>query len=116
LKTRGLLEDTLVIWAGEFGRTAYSQGEITKTSFGRDHHPRCFTLWLAGGGIRGGVTFGETDDFAYNIVKDGVHVHDLHATILHCLGIDHTRLTFRYQGRDYRLTDVHGEVVKPILA
>jgi hypothetical protein len=116
LKQRGLLEDTLVIWGGEFGRTAYSQGEITKTSFGRDHHPRCFSIWMAGGGIRGGFTFGETDDFAYNIVKDGVHVHDLHATILHCLGIQHEKLTFRSQGRDFRLTDVAGQVVKPILA
>jgi uncharacterized protein (DUF1501 family) len=115
LKRRGLLEDTLVVWGGEFGRTAYSQGEITKTSFGRDHHPRCFSLWLAGGGIKGGVTFGETDDFGYNIVRDGVHVHDLHATILHCLGIHHERLTYKFQGRDFRLTDVAGEVVKHVL-
>jgi hypothetical protein len=116
LKSRGLLEDTLVVWGGEFGRTAYSQGEITKTSFGRDHHPRCFSLWLAGGGVKGGVVHGQTDDFAYNIVRDGVHVHDLHATILHCLGIQHEKLTFKFQGRDFRLTDVAGEVVKPLLA
>jgi len=115
LKQRGLLDETLVIWAGEFGRTVYGQGKFTNETYGRDHHPRCFSIWMAGGGIKGGMSFGETDDFSYNIVKDGVHVHDLNATILHCLGIDHTRLTFRYQGRDYRLTDVHGEVVKPIL-
>ena len=116
LKQRGMLEDTLVIWGGEFGRTCYSQGQLTKDNYGRDHHPRCFSMWMAGGGIRGGLTFGETDDFSYNIVKDPVHVHDLNATILHCLGIDHTKLTFRFQGRHYRLTDVHGEVVKGILA
>jgi hypothetical protein len=116
LKQRGLLDDTLVIWGGEFGRTAYSQGEITKTSFGRDHHPRCFSIWMAGGGIKGGVTHGQTDDFAYNIVKDGVHVHDFHATILHCLGIEHEKLTYKFQGRDFRLTDVAGQTVKPILA
>lgn len=115
LKQRGMLEDTLVIWGGEFGRTSYSQGEITKTSFGRDHHPRCFSIWMAGGGIKGGQTLGQTDDFAYNIVKDGVHVHDFHATMLHCLGIDHTKLTYRFEGRDYRLTDVAGEVVKKLL-
>lgn len=116
LKNRGLLDETLVIWGGEFGRTAYSQGEITKTSFGRDHHPRCFSVWMAGGGIKGGVTYGETDDFAYNIVKDPVHVHDFHATILHCMGIDHEKLTFKFQGRDFRLTDIAGTVVRPILA
>ena len=115
LKRRGLLDDTLVIWGGEFGRTAYSQGEITKTSFGRDHHPRCFSIWMAGGGVKGGVTYGETDDFAYNIVRDGVHMHDLHATILHCLGIDHEKLTFKFQGRDFRLTDIAGQVLRPIL-
>lgn len=115
LKQRGMLEDTLIIWGGEFGRTSYSQGEITKTSFGRDHHPRCFSIWMAGGGIKGGQTLGETDDFAYNIVKDGVHVHDFHATMLHCLGIDHTKLTYRFEGRDYRLTDVAGEIVKKLL-
>ena len=116
LKRRGLLDDTLVIWGGEFGRTTYSQGEITKDNFGRDHHPRCFSLWMAGGGIKGGITYGKTDDFAYNIVEDPVHVHDFHATLLHCLGIDHTKLTFRSEGRDYRLTDISGNLVKPLLA
>ena len=115
LKQRGLLDETLVIWGGEFGRTAYSQGNITKTSFGRDHHPRCYSVWMAGGGIQGGTVHGETDDFAYNIVRDGVHINDLHATILHCLGIDHERLTYRFQGRDFRLTDVAGKVVHPVL-
>ncbi|MBI3465715.1 MAG: DUF1501 domain-containing protein, partial [Planctomycetes bacterium] len=116
LKQRGMLDETLVIWGGEFGRTVYSQGQLTKTNHGRDHHGRCFTMWLAGGGIRGGVTYGETDDYCYNVVRDGVHVHDLNATLLHCLGIDHTRLTYRFQGRDFRLTDVHGNVVKAVLA
>lgn len=116
LKQRGMLDDTLVIWGGEFGRTVYSQGKLTADDYGRDHHPRCFTIWMAGGGIKPGVTVGETDDFSYNIVRDPVHVHDLNATILQCLGIDHTRLTFKFQGRYYRLTDVHGEVVKQILA
>ncbi len=115
LKQRNLLDETLVIWAGEFGRTTYGQGKFTNETYGRDHHPRCFSIWMAGGGIRGGQTYGETDDFSYNVVKDGVHVHDLNATILRCLGIDHTKLTFRFQGRHYRLTDVHGEVVKGIL-
>jgi uncharacterized protein (DUF1501 family) len=115
LKRRGLLDDTLVVWGGEFGRTVYCQGKLTPADYGRDHHPRCFTVWLAGGGIKGGVTRGETDAFGYNVVKDAVHVHDLNATVLHCLGIDHTKLTFRYQGRDFRLTDVHGTVVKGIL-
>jgi hypothetical protein len=116
LKQRGLLDDTLVIWGGEFGRTVYCQGTLTADNYGRDHHPRCFTLWLAGGGIKAGITHGGTDEYAYNITWDPVHVHDLHATLLHCLGIDHTRLTFKFQGRHYRLTDVHGQVVKPILA
>jgi hypothetical protein len=116
LKQRGLLEDTLVVWGGEFGRTVYCQGKLTKDDYGRDHHPRCFTIWLAGGGIRPGLTYGETDEFSYNIVRDPVDVHDLHATILHCLGIDHTRLTFKFQGRHYRLTDVFGKVVKDVLA
>lgn len=117
LKRRGLLEDTLVIWGGEFGRTTYCQGELNAGgNYGRDHHGRCFTIWLAGGGIRGGMVHGETDDFSYGVTRDPVHVHDLNATLLHCLGIDHTLLTFRFQGRDYRLTDVHGDVVKPILA
>ncbi|MCS6775463.1 MAG: DUF1501 domain-containing protein [Chthonomonadaceae bacterium] len=116
LKQRGLLEDTLVIWGGEFGRTVYSQGALTKDNYGRDHHGRCFSIWMAGGGVRGGYVHGETDDYCYNIIRDPVHVHDLNATILHLLGIDHTRLTYRYQGRDYRLTDVEGHVVKAILA
>ncbi len=116
LKQRGLLEDTLVIWGGEFGRTVYSQGKLSDDNHGRDHHGRCFSLWMAGGGIKPGVTYGETDDYCYNIVKDGVHIHDFNATLLHCLGIDHTRLTYRFQGRDFRLTDVEGNVVQPILA
>jgi hypothetical protein len=116
LKQRGLLDDTLVIWGGEFGRTVYCQGRLTEDDYGRDHHPRCFTMWLAGGGVKPGITLGATDDFSYNVVENPVDVHDLHATILHCLGIDHTRLTYKYQGRHFRLTDVHGNVVKPILA
>ena len=116
LKERGLLDDTLVVWGGEFGRSVYCQGRFTEEVYGRDHHPRCFTMWMAGGGVKPGVTYGETDDFSYNIVQDPVHVHDLHATILHLLGIDHTRLTYHYQGRDFRLTDVHGRIVEPILA
>jgi hypothetical protein len=116
LAERGLLEDTLVVWGGEFGRTVYCQGKLAKDDYGRDHHPRCFTMFLAGGGIKPGVTYGATDDYGYNIVSDPVHVHDLHATILHCLGIDHTKLTFKFQGRHYRLTDVHGQVVKAILS
>ena len=115
LKERGLLEDTLVVWGGEFGRTVYSQGKLTATDYGRDHHPRCFTIWLAGGGIKPGVCLGETDDYCYNITRDPVHVHDLQATLLHCLGIDHTTLTFKYQGRHSRLTDIHGELVKKLL-
>jgi hypothetical protein len=116
LKQRGLLDDTLIIWGGEFGRTIYSQGELTADNYGRDHHPRCFTIWLAGAGVKAGLTYGETDDFSYNIVRDPVEVYDLNATVLHLLGIDHTRLTFKFQGRDYRLTDVHGKVVKDLLA
>jgi hypothetical protein len=115
LKQRGMLDETLVVWSGEFGRTVYSQGALTEDNYGRDHHPRCFSLWMAGGGIKGGITFGETDDFSYNIVKNPVDVHDLHATILHCLGIDHTQLTYKFQGRHFRLTDVHGNVLRPIL-
>ena len=115
LKQRGMLDDTLVVWGGEFGRTVYCQGRLTADDYGRDHHPRCFTVWLAGGGVQPGVTHGETDDFCYNTVKDPVHVHDLQATILHCLGIDHTRLTYKFQGRYFRLTDVRGEVVRPVL-
>jgi hypothetical protein len=116
LKQRGLLDDTLVVWGGEFGRTVYCQGRLTATDYGRDHHPRCFTVWMAGGGVKPGFVFGETDEFSYNIVRDPVHVHDLHATMLHCLGIDHSRLTFLFQGRHHRLTDVSGRVVKPVLA
>ncbi|MFO0969145.1 MAG: DUF1501 domain-containing protein [Gemmataceae bacterium] len=116
LKARGLLEDTLVIWGGEFGRTVFVQGDYTQPRFGRDHHGRCFSIWLAGAGIKGGSTYGETDDFCYNVVDNPVDAFDFQATILHILGIDHTRLTFRFQGRDYRLTDVHGEVVRGILA
>jgi len=115
LKQRGMLDDTLVVWGGEFGRTVYCQGRLTESDYGRDHHPRCFAMWMAGGGIKGGQTYGETDDYSYNIVKDAVHVHDLQATLLHCLGIDHTRLTYKFQGRNFRLTDVHGHVVKPLL-
>ena len=116
LAQRGMLDDTLVVWGGEFGRTVYCQGHLTATDYGRDHHGRCFTMWLAGGGMKPGVTFGETDDYSYNIVRDPVHVHDLQATILHCLGIDHKRLTYRFQGRDFRLTDVGGQVVHQVLA
>ena len=115
LKRRGLLEDTLVIWGGEFGRTNYCQGKLSG-NFGRDHHPRCFSLWMAGGGVRGGTSYGETDPFCYNIAADPVHVHDFHATILNLLGVDHEKLTFKYQGRNFRLTDVHGKVIKGILA
>jgi hypothetical protein len=116
LKQRGMLDDTLVVWGGEFGRTIYSQGTLTKDNYGRDHHPRNFTMWLAGGGIQRGLVYGETDDFSYNVIDKPVHIHDLNATILHCLGIDHERLTYRFQGRDFRLTDVHGSVVQDILA
>ncbi len=116
LEQRGLLKDTLVVWGGEFGRTVYSQGELTETNYGRDHHPRCYSIWMAGGGVKGGLTHGETDDFSYNVVKDGMDVHDLHATMLHCLGVDHTKLTYKFQGRHFRLTDVSGNVIRPILA
>lgn len=116
LKQRGLLDDTLVIWGGEFGRTNYCQGRLTDADYGRDHHPRCFSLWMAGGGVRAGMSYGETDDFGYNIVRDPVHVHDFQATLLHLLGIDHERLIFKHQGRRYRLTDVHGHVVQDVLA
>lgn len=116
LKQRGMLKDTLIIWGGEFGRTVYCQGRLTSTNYGRDHHPRCFTIWMAGGGSKPGVTYGETDDYSYNIAKDPVHVHDLNATILHCLGIDHTKLTYKFQGRRFRLTDVEGKLVKKVLA
>ena len=116
LKRRGMLEDTLVVWGGEFGRTNYCQGKLTAKNFGRDHHPRCYSLWMAGGGIKPGASYGVTDPYGYNIAEDPVHVHDLHATMMHLLGIDHERLTFKYQGRHFRLTDVHGEVVESILA
>ena len=115
LKQRGLLDDTLVVWGGEFGRTNYCQGKI-QANFGRDHHPRCFSVWMAGGGVKAGSVFGETDDFGYNVVSDGVHIHDFHATLLHLLGIDHERLTYKFQGRRYRLTDVHGKLVKGLVA
>lgn len=116
LKQRGMLDDTLVLWGGEFGRTNYSQGKLTADNYGRDHHPRCFTTWAAGGGIKPGISYGVTDEYGYNIAENGLHVHDFQATILHLLGIDHLRLTYKHQGRRYRLTDVHGEVVKEILA
>jgi uncharacterized protein (DUF1501 family) len=116
LKQRGLLDDTLVIWGGEFGRTVYCQGKFTGKNYGRDHHGRAFTVWMAGGGVKPGITFGETDDYGYNIAKDPIAVHDLNATILNQLGIDHTRLTYKYQGRNFRLTDVGGQVVKGIVA
>jgi uncharacterized protein (DUF1501 family) len=116
LEQRGMLDETLVVWGGEFGRTVYCQGTLTSEQYGRDHHPRCYSLWVAGGGIKGGVSMGETDDYSYNIVAEPVHVHDLNATLLHCLGVDHLRLTYRYQGRDFRLTDVGGNVVRKILA
>lgn len=115
LKQRGLLEDTLVVWGGEFGRTNYCQGKFTGDNFGRDHHPRCFTIWMAGGGVKAGHTHGRTDDYCYNVVEDGVHIHDFHATLLHLLGIDHEQLTYRYQGRHFRLTDVHGHVVEDVV-
>ena len=111
-----MLEDTLVVWGGEFGRTNYCQGKLSPGGFGRDHHPRCFSIWMAGGGVRGGTVYGETDPYGYNIVRDGVHIHDLQATLLHLLGIDHERLVYKYQGRRFRLTDVHGNVVEEVLA
>lgn len=116
LKQRGLLEDTLVIWGGEFGRTNYSQGKLKKDNYGRDHHPRCYTIWMAGAGVKKSLVYGETDEFGYNIVRDPVHIHDFQATIMHLMGVDHEKLTFKHQGRRYRLTDVHGKVIKPLLA
>jgi uncharacterized protein (DUF1501 family) len=117
LKRRGMFEDTLVIWGGEFGRTIYSQGGLTHDNYGRDHHPRCFTMWMAGGGAKGGTIYGETDDFSYNIVKDPVHIRDFHATVLHLLGFDHQRLTVKYQGLDARLTGVEqAKVIRELLA
>ncbi len=115
LKRRGLLEDTLIIWGGEFGRTVYSQGKLTKDNYGRDHHPRCFTIWMAGAGVKAGLSYGATDEFGYNIIENPVHVHDFQATLLHLMGVDHKELVFRHQGRRYRLTDVHGEVVEGVL-
>ena len=116
LKQRGMLDDTLVVWGGEFGRTIYCQGKLTRQTYGRDHHPNCFTYWMAGGGVKGGLSYGATDDYSVNVVDKPVHVHDLQATIMHQLGIDHERLTYRYQGRYFRLTDVHGKVVKDVLS
>jgi hypothetical protein len=116
LKQRGLLDDTLVVWGGEFGRTVYCQGKLSETNYGRDHHPKCFAMWMAGGGIKPGISIGQTDDYCYNVVEDSVPIHDLQATILNCLGVDHTKLTFKFQGRDFRLTDVAGNVVSKVLA
>ena len=116
LKQRGMLDDTLIVWGGEFGRTVYSQGTLTEDNYGRDHHPRCFSLWMAGGGLKGGVTYGETDEFSYNIAQNPVSVHDLHATILHCLGLDHRKLTYYYGGRDQRLTNFGGDPILKLLA
>jgi hypothetical protein len=115
LKARGMLEDTLVMWGGEFGRTVYSQGKIEKDNYGRDHHGRNYAIWMAGGGIKPGLTYGQTDDYCYNVVENPVHIHDLNATVLRCLGLNHEKLTYRFQGRDFRLTDIHGEIVKPLL-
>ena len=115
LKQRGLLDETLVVWGGEFGRTVYSQGKIEKENYGRDHHGRNYAVWLAGGGLKPGLNYGETDDYCYNVVENPVHIHDLNATVMHCLGLDHEKLTYRFQGRDFRLTDIHGNVVKDIL-
>jgi uncharacterized protein (DUF1501 family) len=115
LKQRGLLDETLVIWGGEFGRTNYCQGKMTADNYGRDHHPRCFTIWMAGGGVRPGKVYGETDELGYNIVNNPVHVHDFQATVLHLMGLDHERLTYKFQGRRYRLTDLYGNVVKDII-
>ncbi|MFM2095787.1 MAG: hypothetical protein RIS70_2911 [Planctomycetota bacterium] len=116
LKQRGMLDETLVVWGGEFGRTTYSQGKLEPTNYGRDHHGRCFSIWMAGGGIKSGITYGETDDFSYNVTRDPVHVHDLNATLLHLMGLNHEQLTYRHSGRDFRLTDVHGRVVREMLA
>ena len=116
LRQRGLLDDTLIVWGGEFGRTVYSQGKLTATNYGRDHHPRCFTVFLAGAGVKKGFSLGATDDYGYNIIEDPVHVHDLNATIMHLLGVDHKKLIYKFQGRDYRLTDVHGHIVQSILS
>jgi len=116
LKQRGMLDDTLVVWGGEFGRTVYSQGALTEDNYGRDHHPRCFSIWMAGGGVKPGIVYGETDEFGYNIIKDPVHVHDFHATVLHLMGLNHEKLIFRHLGRRYRLTDVSGNVIKELIS
>jgi arylsulfatase A-like enzyme len=116
LEERGLLEDTIVVWGGEFGRTVYSQGSLSVNEYGRDHHPRCFSMFMLGAGIKGGTTYGATDDYGYYALEDKMHIHDLHATLLHLLGMDHERLTYRFAGRDFRLTDVHGQVARDILA
>ena len=116
LKQRGLLKDTRLVWGGEFERTNSCQGKVNEKNFGRDRHPTCFSLWMAGGGVKPGYAHGQTDEYSYNVVNDGVHVHDFHATLLHLLGIDHERLTYKFQGRYFRLTDVHGHVVKPVIA
>ena len=116
LKQRGMLDDTLVIWGGEFGRTNYCQGRFQPDNYGRDHHPRSFSIWMAGGGVKKGISYGETDEFGYNIVKDPVHIHDFHATLMHLMGINHEQLTYKYQGRRFRLTDVAGHLVEGILA
>jgi len=116
LKQRGLLEDTLIVWGGEFGRTIYSQGKLTETNYGRDHHPRCFTIFMAGAGIKKGISYGATDDYCYNITENPVHVHDLNATIMHLMGVNHKKLTYPFQGRDFRLTDIHGHLIKDILS
>jgi uncharacterized protein (DUF1501 family) len=115
LKQRGMLDETLVVWGGEFGRTNYSQGELTQTNYGRDHHPKCFSIWMAGGGIQGGRTYGRTDDFSYNIVENSVHIHDFQATLVHLMGINHEQFTFKVQGRRFRLTDVHGHVLHDLM-
>ncbi|MCK5105787.1 MAG: DUF1501 domain-containing protein, partial [Cyclobacteriaceae bacterium] len=116
LKQRGMLDDTLVIWGGEFGRTNYCQGKFRPDNYGRDHHPRSFSIWMAGGGVKKGITHGQTDEFGYNIVKDPVHINDFHATLLHLMGVNHEQLTYKYQGRRFRLTDVAGNVVKNLLS
>jgi hypothetical protein len=116
LKRRGLLDDTLVVWGGEFGRSPVGQGDIDTNGYGRDHHPRCFTMWMAGGGVKPGLSYGQTDEFGFNVVEGGVHIHDLHATVLHLMGIDHERFTYLYQGRRFRLTDVSGLVVNGLIA
>jgi arylsulfatase A-like enzyme len=116
LKQRGLLDETLVIWGGEFGRTNYSQGKLDPADYGRDHHPRCFSIWMAGGGVRPGLIYGETDELGYNVAKDPVHVHDFQATVLHLMGLDHEKLIYKHLGRRFRLTDISGHVIKDLIA